>query len=189
MYLPFPEPVPRVQPISGMLLVALAATALGTTACNRGARGSEPQVPDAGVTQGEAARQSAGVEPGISPQVVLGNISNPYAANAAAIATGRQLFVGFNCAGCHSGYAGGGMGPNLRDSLWIYGSKDAQIFSTIAEGRPYGMPAWGGRLPDDQFWKLVAYIRTLGTPAEPDKPPVPSQTEVRSGPEPKRGGG
>jgi cytochrome c oxidase cbb3-type subunit 3 len=111
------------------------------------------------------------VAPGIYPQAVLGNVRNPHAGDPAAAAEGRQLFVGFNCGGCHSGYAGGGMGPSLRDSLWIYGSKDAQIFSTIAEGRPYGMPAWGGRIPDDLIWKLVTYINTLGTDEEPVKPP------------------
>jgi cytochrome c oxidase cbb3-type subunit 3 len=101
---------------------------------------------------------------------------------------GRQLFTGMNCAGCHSGYAGGGMGPSLRDSLWIYGNSDAQIFSTIAEGRPYGMPAWAGRLQDDQIWRLVAYIRTLGTGNEPVKPPTPSH-EVSPGPTGSKAGG
>jgi mono/diheme cytochrome c family protein len=23
------------------------------------------------------------------------------------------------------------------------------------------MPSWGGRLPDDQIWRLVAYVETL----------------------------
>jgi cytochrome c oxidase cbb3-type subunit 3 len=164
-------------------LVALAA-------CGQGRAGSEPPMRDAGLTRGGAVDRGPGdstaggpgVVPGISPQTVLGSVHNPYAGDAAAAATGRQLFVGMNCAGCHSAYAGGGMGPSLRDSLWIYGSDDRQIFSTIAEGRPYGMPAWGGRLPDDIIWKLVTYIRTLGTPAEPAKPPVPSQTDVPASP-------
>jgi len=172
-----------------LILMGFTATFwLGLSACNRGSQGSEPRAPARGLTETGAVPAGAGVEPGISPQVVLGNVRNPYAGNASAIATGRQLFAGFNCAGCHSGYAGGGMGPNLRDSLWIYGSEAAQIFSTIAEGRPYGMPAWGARLPEDQIWKLVAYIKTLGTSAEPAKPPVPSQSKVRSAPEPKKAG-
>jgi cytochrome c oxidase cbb3-type subunit III len=169
--------------ILGSLGAGLCLVAAG---CQRGAQGGEQRAPATGLTEQAATRQIAGVEPGISPQVVLGSVENPYAGNVAAAATGRQLFVGFNCAGCHSGYAGGGMGPNLRDSLWIYGSKDAQIFSTIAEGRPYGMPAWGGRLPDGQIWKLVTYIKTLGTSAEPDKPPKPSESKVRSAPQPKK---
>lgn len=166
----------------GSLGLAVWLAALG---CNRGANGSQPQMPRSDLTRAGATKvdTSGGVQPGISPQAVLGHVVNPYANQPAAAATGRQLFVGFNCAGCHSGYAGGGMGPSLRDSLWIYGDEDAQIFSTIAEGRPYGMPAWGTRLTDDQIWMLVTYIKTLGTSGEPQKPPVPSQQNVRSSPD------
>jgi len=86
------------------------------------------------------------------------------------MAEGRQLFNRMNCSGCHGGHAGGGMGPSLRDVDWMYGSTDAQIFSSIAEGRAYGMPAWGTKLQDDQLWKLVAYIKSMRTPDEPDPP-------------------
>jgi cytochrome c oxidase cbb3-type subunit III len=67
------------------------------------------------------------------------------------------------------------MGPSLRDSAWSYGSSDASLFATITEGRPAGMPTWGGKIPEEQIWKLVAYIRTLRTPAEPDPPPPATQ--------------
>jgi mono/diheme cytochrome c family protein len=117
---------------------------------------------------------AAGVRPGIDPRVVFGPLHNPYQGDASAIATGRQLFVSFNCAGCHSGYAGGGMGPNLRDRVWIYGGDDTHVFASIAEGRPNGMPAWGSRIPREQIWQIIAYIRTLGTRDEPVKPPVAS---------------
>src|SRR5581483_2451680 len=139
-----------------------------------------PAAPAAGAE--EAA--PAGVKPGIHPLAVLGPgaAKNPYAGDPSAVAAGRQLFVAMNCAGCHSSYAGGGMGPSLRDSLWIYGGEDAQIFSSIAEGRAYGMPAWGGRLPDGMIWLIVAYIKTLGTSAEPDKPPVPPERTAREAP-------
>jgi cytochrome c oxidase cbb3-type subunit III len=96
--------------------------------------------------------------------------TNPYAGNVAAMTEGRTLFVRMNCSGCHGGRAGGGMGPSLRDVDWLYGNSDAQIFSTIAEGRAHGMPAWGVRLNSDQIWKLVAYIKSLRTPQEPNQP-------------------
>jgi cytochrome c oxidase cbb3-type subunit III len=83
---------------------------------------------------------------------------------------GRKLFVQFNCSGCHGGRAGGGMGPSLRDVDWRYGSTDAQIFSTINEGRDQGMPAWGTKVNEDEIWKLVAYIQSLRTPNEPRPP-------------------
>jgi cytochrome c oxidase cbb3-type subunit III len=95
---------------------------------------------------------------------------NPYRQNVPAMVEGRVLFVRMNCSGCHGGRAGGGMGPSLRDVDWIYGSTDAQIFDSIAEGRAHGMPAWGTKLPEDQVWKLVAYIKSLRTPDEPHPP-------------------
>lgn len=160
---------------------AMAVVVLTAVACTRTGQDSPARVPNRSAITSSALPPGAGVSPGIHPQAVLGPVSNPYTGDKAAIMAGRQLFTGMNCAGCHSGYAGGGMGPSLRDSTWIYGNGDAQIFSSIAEGRPYGMPAWAGRLQDDQIWRLVAYIRTLGTGNEPVKPPTPSH-EVSPGP-------
>jgi cytochrome c oxidase cbb3-type subunit 3 len=122
------------------------------------------------ISAGDLAH-AAGVDPGIHPQVVFGDVHNPYNGNAGAAAEGRELFVQYNCSGCHGGRAGGGMGPNLRDSAWIYGNSDAQLFGTIVEGRPNGMPTWGPKISSDQIWKIITYIRTLGTPQEPDAPP------------------
>ena len=98
--------------------------------------------------------------------------SNPYASDRTAMAEGRQLFVYFNCSGCHGGRAGGGMGPSLRDEDWLFGNKDAQIFSSIAEGRAHGMPSWHKQLTADQTWKLVTYIKSLRTRNEPQAPPT-----------------
>jgi cytochrome c oxidase cbb3-type subunit 3 len=81
---------------------------------------------------------------------------NPNAGN------GQQFFTWFNCAGCHGARGGGGIGPPLRDDVWIYGSDPASIFQTIAQGRPNGMPAFAGKIPDEQIWSLELYIRSLG---------------------------
>jgi mono/diheme cytochrome c family protein len=103
-------------------------------------------------------------------------IENPYANNPSALEEGRQFFVAMNCAGCHGGHAGGGMGPNLRSPTeWLYGNTPANIFDSISMGRGQGMPAWGTKLPPEVIWKLVLYVQSLGTPAEPDKPaPAPA---------------
>jgi cytochrome c oxidase cbb3-type subunit 3 len=85
---------------------------------------------------------------------------NPYEGNAFAASEGKRLFEWFNCAGCH-GHGGGGMGPALMDEQWIYGSEPAQIFATIIEGRPNGMPSFRGRVPTQQVWQLVTYVRSL----------------------------
>lgn len=115
-----------------------------------------------------AIRTPVGPVPG--PTVDPPRAPNPLGQSPAAMVDGRRLFVHMNCAGCHGGHAGGGMGPSLRDVDWMYGDSEAQIFSSIAEGRAHGMPAWGTRLPDDQLWRLVVYIRSMRTSDEPDPP-------------------
>jgi cytochrome c oxidase cbb3-type subunit 3 len=61
------------------------------------------------------------------------------------------------------------MGPSLRDPAWRYGDSDAHIFASISQGRGQGMPSWGTKIPQEQIWKIVAYIKTLRTPNEPEK--------------------
>ena len=93
---------------------------------------------------------------------------NPYGDSPAAIADGKRLFTAMNCAGCH-GYTGaGGMGPPLNDHYWRYGGAPAQIYKSIYEGRPKGMPAWGHALPADQLWKLTAFVSSLGGGVAPE---------------------
>lgn len=110
--------------------------------------------------------------------------ANPYAGNPTAASEGHKLFNWYNCAGCHGAYAGGGMGPNLRDPVWIYGGKPEKIFASIAQGRSNGMPSWATKIPENQIWKIVAYIETLDTPAEIDPPDLAlvAQQEHGTGP-------
>jgi cytochrome c oxidase cbb3-type subunit 3 len=103
---------------------------------------------------------------------------NPYAGDAVAIQDGWRLFNWYNCSGCHGGHGGGGMGPSLRDNVWLYGSRDDQIFDSIAEGRSNGMPAWGTKIPAQQIWQLVAYIKSMRTPQEADPPNEPANEQT-----------
>src|SRR5258705_5164101 len=84
----------------------------------------------------------------------------PYDGNAWAVSEGKRLYTWYNCVGCHS-HGGGGMGPALMDDQWIYGSEPEEIHVTIVEGRPNGMPAFGGKIPDQQIWQIVAYVRSM----------------------------
>jgi cytochrome c oxidase cbb3-type subunit III len=92
--------------------------------------------------------------------VVTVATDHPYLGNAWAVSQGKRLFNWMNCVGCHSN-GGGGIGPPLMDDEWIYGSDPANIFSTIVGGRPNGMPAFRGKLTNDQVWQLVAYVRAM----------------------------
>jgi cytochrome c oxidase cbb3-type subunit III len=113
------------------------------------------------------ARQAVGPLPGVGD---LPAAPNPRGNDRQLAWEGRRLFVRYNCSGCHGGRAGGGMGPSLRDEIWLYGKTPDKIFNSIAEGRAHGMPAWGVRIPDRQVWALVAYIQSLRTPDEPEAP-------------------
>ncbi len=84
----------------------------------------------------------------------------PYEENAYGVAQGKTLFNQFNCSGCHS-QGGGGMGPPLMDDQWIYGSEPEDVFKTIVEGRPNGMPAFGKKIVPDQVWQIAAYVRSM----------------------------
>jgi cytochrome c oxidase cbb3-type subunit 3 len=87
-------------------------------------------------------------------------VSNPYSGNAYAISEGQRLFNWYNCSGCHAN-GGGGIGPPLIKTDWIYGGEPENLFDTIVKGRPNGMPTWGIRIPEYQVWQIVAYVRSL----------------------------
>ena len=83
-----------------------------------------------------------------------------YEENAYAVSEGKRLYSQFSCHGCHA-HGGGDMGPPLMDDRWIYGHRPEQIFTTIIEGRPNGMPSFGSKVPAYQVWQLAAYVRSM----------------------------
>ena len=148
------------------LLIVIALTdACGRTPPSGGASAAPPPM----VTAVGPVPGASGDASGHATETDGGR--NPYEKDRTAAAEGRQLFVRFNCSGCHGGRAGGGMGPSLRDVDWLYGDREAQLFSSIAEGRAHGMPSWQPQLTADQIWKLVTYIKALRTRNEPNPPP------------------
>lgn len=130
--------------------------------------GCESRAPDK--VGGEALPVAYFMGPQPGPDRVLPQVTNPYAGSRAAMANGRRLFQWYNCVGCHGTHGGGGMAPSLRDAAWTFGAEDASVFASIMEGRPHGMPAWGTKIPSDQIWQIVTYIKSMRTPDEPDPP-------------------
>jgi cytochrome c oxidase cbb3-type subunit III len=111
--------------------------------------------------EGVGAAVPLGIPAGERPTIAV-STGNPLASDPTAIEEGKKLFTQMNCAGCH-GYKGkGGMGPDLTDTAWRYGGRPIDVYKSIYEGRPQGMPAWGNALPAATVWQLVAYIRSLG---------------------------
>ena len=104
---------------------------------------------------------------------------NPYADDERAKADGRALYEGFNCAGCHGSTGGGGIGPPFADADWIYGDQPENIFQSVAQGRPNGMPSFGGKIPEESLWKIVAYVRSLSPTAGQPAAALEGKTQAR----------
>jgi len=85
---------------------------------------------------------------------------NPYAGDHGAEEEGERIFEE-NCRSCHGDKGAGGFGPKLAATAHKYGGSDAELFASVAEGRPGGMPAFLPQLGKDRIWKAVAYIRHL----------------------------
>jgi cytochrome c oxidase cbb3-type subunit 3 len=150
-------------------LLVLAAIALAACARSSGGRTTAATPADL-----PAGTQVSGVplgQPPGEPASPATSIKNPYEGDAAAVTQGKALFAAMNCVYCHGDNGSGLMGPALNGHGWRYGGAPAQLYNSIHDGRPQGMPAWGARLPPDQIWKLVAYLESLGGA----KPPATRQ--------------
>jgi cytochrome c oxidase cbb3-type subunit 3 len=159
-------------------LFLLCIAVLLAPACQREERHGRAKPVGETVPAGESPDT---IYPGGATPAPLDARARLYDNNAPAISDGQQLFSQMNCVGCHS-HGGGGMGPALMDDEWRYGGRIEQIASSIAEGRPNGMPSWRGKLTNDQIWKLAAYVRSLG--GLPSKDAVSSRPDAMSGPSP-----
>ena len=157
---------------------ALVCIALGLSviSCEREERGFRVEPPSSSRIN---SKTLSDLQPG--QKLPVSEVKNEYEENAYALSEGKRLFSSYNCNGCHA-QGGGGMGPPLMDDEWIYGGRPEQIFSTIVEGRPNGMPSFRNKVPDFQVWQLSAYERSMSgqvpkdaAPSRPDhlqgKPP------------------
>src|SRR5712675_469587 len=103
--------------------------------------------------------QISGLNPGAN-SIPTPPSTNMYQESAYAVSEGQKLYEGYNCVGCHA-HGGGGIGPALMDRVWIYGSEPGNIFATIMQGRPNGMPSFRNRIPEYQAWEIAAYVRSM----------------------------
>jgi cytochrome c oxidase cbb3-type subunit 3 len=150
---------------SKILILILSLGVFAFLSCEREERGFRVKTPDA---ERINSKQLSTLQPGAAvqnPPVV-----NEYEENAYAMSEGKRLFEYMNCVGCHA-HGGGGMGPPLMDDEWIYGGQPENIFATVVEGRPNGMPSFRGKLPDYQVWQLAAYVRSMSGQVPKDAAP------------------
>jgi cytochrome c oxidase cbb3-type subunit 3 len=146
------------RPLSALATCAAAGVlASGTIlGCQSQARDLHPRAGESALSSGVVVSE---LRPGGVPSAI-GALLADYQENAYAMNEGKRLFDSYNCSGCHA-HGGGSIGPALMDASWIYGSEPPNIFATIVEGRPNGMPSFRGKVPDFQVAQLVAYVRSM----------------------------
>ena len=166
MYLPCRNPersavIARLRPIALGAAVAVAANSAGA---------QQDTAPSAGRGPNEVSVTSL-FPNGSSPPPPPDAIGARFEGNKLAIADGEQLFNQMNCTGCHFN-GGGGMGPALMSGHWRYGGRIEQIYESIAQGRPNGMPSWQFVLGPTQIWDMAAYAKSLSMPAPSSASPT-----------------
>jgi cytochrome c oxidase cbb3-type subunit III len=117
-----------------------------------------------------------------SPPVL---VKSPFEGNAYAVGEGKRLYSWFNCVGCHA-HGGGGIGPALMDSNWIYGGRPEQIYGSIVQGRPNGMPSFADRIDEPDRWRIVAYVQSLSGQVSSDVAPGRDDAMAAAPPESRR---
>jgi cytochrome c oxidase cbb3-type subunit 3 len=102
------------------------------------------------------------------------------AEKAGASATRGAAIFAANCVQCH-GANGKGVremgGPNLTDSIWLYGGDRATIEQTIRYSRKGVMPRWNDKLDPVTIKMLTAYVHALGGG---EAAPAPEPAKVSS---------
>ena len=169
-------------------VLALCAIAVALAACEREQRRF---VQESGKAAPQAPQQTPTIKPGSTPAVgqplpaPVAQAKGPSDGNAYDISQGKQLFSWYNCTGCHS-HGGGGIGPALMDDKWRYGSEPAEVYTSIVDGRPNGMPSFAGRIPQNQVWQLVAYVRSMNGLVRADAAPGRADAMQAGEPETRR---
>lgn len=93
--------------------------------------------------------------------------ANPFDTPEGA-AHGRALFQ-THCAYCHGANGEGGRGADLTSGQYRRGGSDANLFATVRNGIGSEMPAV--RATDDEVWKMVAFVKNIGSAGLAEKAP------------------
>jgi cytochrome c oxidase cbb3-type subunit III len=149
--------------------------------CMEADAAQQQQQPPASLSVAPFVQHPDNIQPGLSLQRPFAQVVNPYEGNTARRDEGAKLFIAYNCMDCHGADGSGAMGPSLQDGRWHFGGTNGEVFQSIYEGRPEGMPSFGGRISDADVWRLVTYVRSLHTGKDLSTENFTGKTVLRSG--------
>ena len=99
-------------------------------------------------------------------------MKNPVAVTPVSVTAGAAAYKKY-CAFCHGADAKGNgplapkdsNPPSLVDATWTHGSTDGEIFTVISNGTGPSskMVGFKGKMPDQDIWHIVNYLRSLGS--------------------------
>ena len=122
----------------------------------------------AAVSAVTAGAQSNGVA------TAAAKLKNPVATSATSVTAGAAAYKKY-CSFCHGATAKGNgplapkdsMPPDLTDAKWEHGSTDGEIFTLISNGggATSKMIAFKGKMPDQDIWHIINFLRSLGPKA------------------------
>ena len=127
----------------------------------------------AAVSTVSVGAQGGGAAPAAAASAAK-TLKNPVATSATSVTAGAAAYKKY-CAFCHGATAKGNgplapkdsMPPDLTDAKWDHGSTDGEIFTLIANGggATSKMIAFKGKMPEQDIWHIVNYLRSLGPKA------------------------
>jgi putative heme-binding domain-containing protein len=111
--------------------------------------------------------QNAALAGGPAPTAPIAT-TNPFTSEA-DVQQGSALFQ-THCAVCHGANGEGGRGADLTAGLYRRGGKDPELYASIRFGIP-GTDMAPVRVTDDEVWKLVGWVKRLGSQGLREKAP------------------
>lgn len=94
--------------------------------------------------------------------------TNPFTSEA-DLQQGAALF-GTHCSYCHGSFGEGGRGADLTAGIYRQGGSDVELWASIRYGVP-GSEMGPVRVTDDEVWKLVTFVKRLGSQGLLEKAP------------------
>jgi putative heme-binding domain-containing protein len=94
--------------------------------------------------------------------------TNPFSSDA-DIKQGEALFQ-THCSYCHGSFGEGGRGADLTAGIYRRGGSDRELYTSVRFGVP-GSEMGPVRATDDEVWKMVAFVKRLGSQGLLEKAP------------------